>query len=92
MVQSQHNKWLEGSKVVASGESAAAALAKNNNNTACELEQQKLDANVDATTTKRNFIEQIFHLADTGELSLQDIMDESNSMILVVNFHFHFHF
>ncbi|XP_055845994.1 probable cytochrome P450 318a1 [Episyrphus balteatus] len=32
---------------------------------------------------KRNFIEQIFHLAENGEITLQDIMDECNSMVLV---------
>lgn len=35
--------------------------------------------------TRRNFIEHIFHLAENGELSMQDIEDESNTMILAAS-------
>ena len=37
------------------------------------------------TGTRRNVIEHIFHLAENGELSMQDIEDESSTMILAVS-------
>lgn len=59
-----------------------------------------LDSNADGTEDLRNvkniskehiprrriFIEQIFHMVDTGELRMEDVMDEALSMLMVVSF------
>lgn len=37
------------------------------------------------TARKRIFIEQIFHMVDSGELRMEDVMDEALSMLMVVS-------
>lgn len=58
---------------------------KENQASNISREDDDFEGMTTAPATRRNFIEHIFHLAENGELTMQDIEDESSSMILAAS-------
>ncbi|XP_055913293.1 probable cytochrome P450 318a1 [Eupeodes corollae] len=83
IVSRKHNEWKKMN--VLNTSSRSTSRIKIPSTTEVEgTSWEEVEVEVEDTQRKkRNFIEQIFHLAENGEITLQDIMDECNSMVLV---------
>ncbi|XP_018793019.1 PREDICTED: probable cytochrome P450 318a1 isoform X1 [Bactrocera latifrons] len=80
IVQKKHAEWR------ASGECHIGHIGIDNggaNADSAEDVRNIRNISSENTSRKRIFIEQIFHMVDSGELRMEDVMDEALSMLMV---------
>ncbi|XP_054730848.1 probable cytochrome P450 318a1 [Anastrepha obliqua] len=79
IVQRKHAEWKAGSQSNISNIGTNDADSRNTDGA-----EDPKDVKIAGSTNRRRiFIEQIFHMVDTGELRMEDVMDEALSMLMV---------